>query len=74
VLVGFGARVEWLAVAAAGYLAQYAHDLNIDVVLARHVGYGVALATVLIGWLARHGHLRGGGLSAAGAGGRSAVG
>jgi hypothetical protein len=74
VLVGFGARVEWLAIAAAGYLAQYARDLNIDVPLALRVGYGVALATVLIGWRARHGHPRRGALSAAVAGSRSAVG
>jgi hypothetical protein len=47
VLVGLGGRVEWLAVAAAGYLAQHAHDLGLGAALAQRIGYGTAAAIVV---------------------------
>jgi hypothetical protein len=47
-LVALGGRVEWLAVAAAGYLAQYPHDLGIAPDTAQRVGYGIALLVVLL--------------------------
>jgi hypothetical protein len=52
-LVGFGARPEWLAVAAAGYLAQYANHLDLTYIAAQRIGYGGALAIVVLGWLIR---------------------
>lgn len=53
VLVAFGARPEWLAVVAAGYLAQYANDLGLTIVTAQRIGYGTALAIVVAGGLVR---------------------
>ncbi len=47
VMVGFGARTVWLAVVAAGYLAQYHALLHVDGLLARRIGYGLALVAVV---------------------------
>ena len=52
-LVGVGARPEWLAVAAAGYVAQYSGELGLATSTAQRLAYGVALALVLSGWLRR---------------------
>jgi hypothetical protein len=46
-MVALGARPAWLTVAAAGYLAQYAHDFGIAYVTAQRLGYGAALLVVL---------------------------
>ena len=48
-LVGLGARSEWLTVAAGGYVAQYAHDFGLADSTAQRVGYGAALLVVLAG-------------------------
>jgi hypothetical protein len=53
VLVALGARGEWLAVAAAGYLAQWAHELHLDGTVAARIGYGLAAATVVAAWRLR---------------------
>jgi hypothetical protein len=52
-LVGLGARVEWLAVAVAGYVAQYAGELHIAAATAQRAGYGLAGLIVLGGWWLR---------------------
>ena len=52
-LVGLGARVEWLAVAVAGYVAQYAGELHIAAATAQRAGYGLAGLIVLGGWVFR---------------------
>jgi len=52
-LVGLGARPEWLAVAAAGYVPQHAWHLHLSGSTAQRIGYGLALAAVVLGWLAR---------------------
>jgi len=52
-LVGLGARVEWLAVAAAGYVAQYAGELHLAPTTAQRAGYGLAGLIVLGGWWLR---------------------
>jgi hypothetical protein len=53
VLVGLGARAEWLAVAALAYVAQYAAELGLATTTAQRLGYGLAVAVVLTGWLVR---------------------
>jgi len=52
-LVALGGRPEWLVVALAAQLAQYAHNLDIDPGLAQRIGYGMALAVVVLGALVR---------------------
>jgi hypothetical protein len=52
-LVGLGARAEWLALAAGGYVAQWAPELHLDGLLAQRLGYGLAGLVVLGGWLLR---------------------
>ena len=47
-LVALGARPEWLAVAAAGYVVQYDRELHIGASLAQRAGYGTALAIMLV--------------------------
>jgi hypothetical protein len=47
VLVGLGARWWWLAVAAAGYVAQFHHELHLDPGLAARLGYGAALLVIV---------------------------
>jgi hypothetical protein len=54
-LVGLGARVEWLAVAAAGYVVQYAGELHVATATAQRAGYGLAGLIVLGGWWFRRG-------------------
>ena len=53
VLVALGARVEWLAVAAAGYLAQWAHDIGLATPAGQRIGYGTALLVVVLGLAVR---------------------
>jgi hypothetical protein len=53
VLVALSGRVEWLAVAAAAYLAQYAHNVHLGVGPAQRIGYGLALAVVVTAALRR---------------------
>jgi hypothetical protein len=48
-LVALGGRVEWLAVAAAGYLAQYPHEVGLTPPAAQRIGYGLALLIVVLG-------------------------
>ena len=52
-LVGLGARVEWLAVAVAGYVAQYAGELGLAASTAQRAGYGLAGLIGLLGWWLR---------------------
>jgi len=52
-LVALGGRPEWLVVAFAAQLAQYSHNLDIDPGLGQRIGYGAALAVVLLGALVR---------------------
>ncbi|GGM87057.1 glycosyltransferase 87 family protein [Dactylosporangium sucinum] len=52
-LVAFGDRTEWLAVAAAAYLAQYAPNLHLTTASAQRIGYCAALAVVLAAALHR---------------------
>jgi hypothetical protein len=47
-LVGFGAPTVWLGVVAAGYLANYSGLLRVDGLIALRLGYGLALAAVLV--------------------------
>ena len=47
-LVALGARPEWLAVAAAGYLAQYAAEVGLASGTARQLGYGGAVLLLLV--------------------------
>jgi hypothetical protein len=49
-VVGWGGRVSWLAVAAGGYLAQYAHDLALTASAAQRLGYGLAAVSVVVNW------------------------
>jgi hypothetical protein len=49
-LVALGARVEWLAIAAGGYLVQWAPELRLDGMLAQRLGFGLAGLAVLAGW------------------------
>jgi hypothetical protein len=53
VLVGLGARPEWLAVAAAGYVVQYAGALDLAVTTAQRIGYGVAAVAMLVASVVR---------------------
>lgn len=57
-LVALGAPAEWLAVVAAGYLAQFSAQLNLDEDVARPIGYAIALALVLVGAYARRSRAR----------------
>jgi hypothetical protein len=41
-LVALGARVEWLAIVAAGYLAQHAVDVGLARSTAQAARYGLA--------------------------------
>jgi len=52
-LVALGGRPDWLPLAVAGQLAQYATNLNLDATLAERIGYGAALAVVIAGALRR---------------------
>ncbi|MFI5908497.1 glycosyltransferase 87 family protein [Dactylosporangium sp. NPDC051541] len=52
-LVAYGAPWEWLTVAAAAYLAQFAPDLGLATATAQRIGYGTALAVVAAGLAAR---------------------
>lgn len=57
-LVAFGAPAEWLAVAAAGYVAQFAPEFGLTVHTGQLLGYPAALAAVLAGLAVRHGRAR----------------
>ncbi|GIH05225.1 hypothetical protein Rhe02_32920 [Rhizocola hellebori] len=46
VMVALSGRVEWLAVALAGYVAQYSSNLHLHGTHAQQVGYGVAALMV----------------------------
>jgi Glycosyltransferase family 87 len=46
-LVALGGPPAWLAVAAAGYLAQYGQYLGLDAAAGQRIGYGLALLAVL---------------------------
>ncbi|GAA2396517.1 glycosyltransferase 87 family protein [Dactylosporangium salmoneum] len=52
-LVTYGAPAEWLAVAPAAYLAQFAPDLGLPTATAQRVGYGLALLAIVAGLLRR---------------------
>jgi hypothetical protein len=74
-LVALGARPEWLAAAAAGYLAQYAPAVGLSVVTGQRIGYGVALVVIISCALARRAlGLRSGAPRSAGDGGRVGIG
>jgi hypothetical protein len=47
VLVALSGRVEWLAVAVGGYVAQYAANLHLTGTAAQQIGYGAAALIVL---------------------------
>jgi uncharacterized membrane protein len=47
-LVAMGGRAEWLTVALAGYVAFHAHDVHFAFTPAHRLGYGAALAVVLL--------------------------
>ena len=53
-LVAFTNRPEWLAVAVAGYVAQYSANLALHGIHAQRLGYGLAAALVLTATLTRH--------------------
>jgi hypothetical protein len=55
-LIAFGAPAEWLILAPAAYLAQFAHDLALSPLLAQRLGYGTALAVILTGLAIRTRH------------------
>jgi len=55
-LIAFGAPAEWLILAPAAYLAQFAHDLALSPLLAQRLGYGTALAVILAGLAIRTRH------------------
>ncbi|MET7395159.1 glycosyltransferase 87 family protein [Dactylosporangium sp. NPDC005572] len=46
-LVALGGRTEWLAVAAAAYLAQYGPNLHLTTESAQRIGYAAAVVTVV---------------------------
>ncbi|WP_433614979.1 glycosyltransferase 87 family protein [Dactylosporangium sp. CA-139114] len=48
-LVAYGAPAEWLTVAAAAYLPQFAGDLGLSTATAQRIGYGAALLVVATG-------------------------
>jgi hypothetical protein len=52
-LVALGGRVEWLAVAAAAYLAQYAPNVHLSPGSAQRIGYCAALAVIAVAALRR---------------------
>jgi hypothetical protein len=52
-LIAYGAPVEWLVLAPAAYLAQFAHDLHLAPLPAQRLGYGAALAVILAGLVLR---------------------
>jgi hypothetical protein len=47
-LVAFDGRAAWLAVAAAGYLAQHGPDVHLQTVTAQRLGYGAAALAVFV--------------------------
>lgn len=47
VLVALSGRAEWLAVAVAGYVAQYSANLHLSGTLAQQIGYSAAAMVVL---------------------------
>jgi hypothetical protein len=47
-MVGLGARTVWLAVVVAGYVASYAAVLHLGATAAARLGYGLALAAVVL--------------------------
>jgi hypothetical protein len=49
-LVALGARAEWLAVAAAGYVAQYGDRFGLSHPVSHRLGYGLAAVAVVAGW------------------------
>jgi hypothetical protein len=53
VLAALGARAEWLAVVAAGYLAQRAGDVGLAPSTAQFIAYGIAGTVVVACWLLR---------------------
>jgi len=46
-LAALSGRAEWLAVCVAGYVAQYAANLELHPITAQQLGYGLAALTVL---------------------------
>jgi hypothetical protein len=52
-LIAYGAPAEWLILAPAAYLAQFAHDLTLSPLLAQRLGYGAALAVIVTGLVIR---------------------
>ncbi|WP_433217910.1 glycosyltransferase 87 family protein [Dactylosporangium sp. CS-047395] len=52
-LIAYGAPAEWLTVAAAAYLPQFAGDLGLSTATAQREAFGTALAVVAIGLLLR---------------------
>ncbi|GAA4245586.1 glycosyltransferase 87 family protein [Dactylosporangium darangshiense] len=59
-LVAYGAPAEWLAVAFAAYLAQFAPDMGLATSTAQRIGYGAALAVVVAGLTVRRRAVRAG--------------
>jgi hypothetical protein len=47
-LVALGARVAWLTVPAAGYLAQFADQVHLSVPTAQRLGYGTAVLVLAV--------------------------
>jgi hypothetical protein len=58
VLVALTGRVEWLAVAMGGYVAQYAANLHLTGTAAQRIGYGAAALIVITAILLRRPELR----------------
>src|SRR5258705_13949669 len=52
-LVALGGRTEWLAVAAAAYLAQYAPNLHLTTASTHRIGYAPPLAVLIVAALPR---------------------
>ncbi len=52
-LIAYGAPAEWLILAPAAYLAQFAHDLGIAPITGQRLGYGTALAVIVAGLVLR---------------------